>query len=49
MVYCLIKDSDLHNNIKINCSLINDSEELKVNKTFNIELSDNNISYFTFS
>lgn len=50
MVYCLINDSDLNkDSIKINYSVINDSEELKVTKTFDIDLNNNNVCYRTFA
>ena len=50
MIYCLMNDSSLNNNnMKINYSLINDSEELKINKTFKIDFNKDNVIYFNFS
>ncbi len=49
MVYCLMNNCDLvDDSIKINYSIINDSEELRVNKTFNISINDDNVSYPVF-
>lgn len=50
MLYCLMNDCDLINDvIKLNYSIINDSDELKVTKTFNIDTHDGNIVYPSFS
>ncbi len=50
MVYCLINDGIFHRDImKINYSLIDDSEEFRISKDFEIDLSKNNIVYFKFS
>lgn len=50
MIYCLINDGSFHgNNMKINYSLINDSEDFRVNKVFKIDLSESNVVHFRFS
>ena len=50
MVYCLINNSYLNeSNIIINYSIINDSEEIKVNKSFDIDINYDNLMYINFS
>lgn len=50
MIYCLINEGSFHgNSMKINYSLINDSEDFRVNKVFKMDFSDSNIVYFRFS
>ena len=48
--YCLINNSYLNeSNIIINYSIINDSEEIKVNKSFDIDINYDNLMYINFS
>ncbi len=51
MIYCLISESTLlkRDNIEIKYSLINDCDELKVNKHFKIDFNKDNVVYARFS
>lgn len=51
MIYCLINESTLlkSDNIEIKYSLINDSDELRVNKHFKIDFTKGNVVYVKFS
>lgn len=49
MLYCLMNDCNVINDIiKLNYSIINDSDELKVTKTFDIDIHDGNVVYPCF-
>lgn len=50
MFYCLINDSYLNNgSMKFNYSIINDLEEIKINKSFDIDMNHDNLTYIKFS
>ncbi len=51
MIYCLINESRLveYENVEIKYSLINDSNEIKVDKHFRIDLKKDKVIYAKFS
>lgn len=51
MIYCLINESRLveYKNVEIKYSLINDSNEIKVDKHFKIDLKKDKVIYAKFS
>lgn len=50
MLCCLISSSDFNDDfLELKYSLINSSEEIKIDKTFKIDLSNQDVTYFKFS
>lgn len=50
MFCCLISSSDLYSNfLELKYSIINSSEEIKVDKTFKIDFKQDKLTYFKFS